>query len=168
MSQLMRNILVWLAISGITFVAIQNIYNQSPSQNMNYSEFVSLVNKDQISQVSFKGDGYTIEGITQEGNSFTTTRPIYVQDDQLMTDLFEHRVEVLGEEPQRESIWTQLLVASFPILIILAIFFFFMRQMQGGMGGRGGPMSFGKSKARMLEGGKVKTTFREVAGVEQA
>ena len=108
MSQLMRNILVWLAISGITFVAIQNIYNQSPSQNMNYSEFVSLVNKDQISQVSFKGDGYTIEGITQEGNSFTTTRPIYVQDDQLMTDLFEHRVEVLGEEPQRESIWTQL------------------------------------------------------------
>ena len=125
MSQLMRNILVWLAISGITFVAIQNIYNQSPSQNMNYSEFVSLVNKDQISQVSFKGDGYTIEGVTQEGNSFTTTRPIYVQDDQLMTDLFEHRVEVLGEEPQRESIWTQLLVASFPILIILAIFFFF-------------------------------------------
>ena len=164
----MRNILVWLAISGITFVAIQNIYNQSPSQNMNYSEFVSLVNKDQISQVSFKGDGYTIEGITQEGNSFTTTRPIYVQDDQLMTDLFEHRVEVLGEEPQRESIWTQLLVASFPILIILAIFFFFMRQMQGGMGGRGGPMSFGKSKARMLEGGKVKTTFRDVAGVEEA
>jgi len=168
MSQLMRNILVWLAISGITFVAIQNIYNQSPSQNMNYSEFVSLVNKDQISQVSFKGDGYTIEGITQEGNSFTTTRPLYIQDDQLMTDLFEHRVEVLGEEPQRESIWTQLLVASFPILIILAIFFFFMRQMQGGMGGRGGPMSFGKSKARMLEGGKVKTTFRDVAGVEEA
>ena len=164
----MRNILVWLAISGITFVAIQNIYNQSPSQNMNYSEFVSLVNKDQISQVSFKGDGYTIEGVTQEGNSFKTTRPVYVQDDQLMTDLFEHRVEVLGEEPQRESIWTQLLVASFPILIILAIFFFFMRQMQGGMGGRGGPMSFGKSKARMLEGGKVKTTFRDVAGVEEA
>ena len=164
----MRNILVWLAISGITFVAIQNIYNQSPSQNMNYSEFVSLVNKDQISQVSFKGDGYTIEGVTQEGNSFKTTRPLYVQDDQLMTDLFEHRVEVLGEEPQRESIWTQLLVASFPILIILAIFFFFMRQMQGGMGGRGGPMSFGKNKARMLEGGKVKTTFRDVAGVEEA
>ena len=164
----MRNILVWLAISGITFVAIQNIYNQSPSQNMNYSEFVSLVNKDQISQVSFKGDGYTIEGVTQEGNSFKTTRPLYIQDDQLMTDLFEHRVEVLGEAPQRESIWTQLLVASFPILIILAIFFFFMRQMQGGMGGRGGPMSFGKSKARMLEGGKVKTTFRDVAGVEEA
>ncbi len=168
MSQLMRNILVWLAISAITFIAIQNIYNQSPSQNMNYSEFVSLVNKDQISQVSFKGDGYTIEGVTQEGNPFKTTRPVYVQDDQLMTDLFEHRVEVLGEEPQRESIWTQLLVASFPILIILAIFFFFMRQMQGGMGGRGGPMSFGKSKAKLLEGGKVKTTFRDVAGVEEA
>ena len=65
MSQLMRNILVWLAISGITFVAIQNIYNQTPSQNMNYSEFVSLVNKDQISQVSFKGDGLSLIHISE-------------------------------------------------------------------------------------------------------
>ena len=87
----MRNILVWLVISGITFVAIQNIYNQGPSQNMNYSEFVSLVNKDQISQVSFKGDGYTIEGTTQDGTPFKTTRPVYVQDDQLMNDLFDHQ-----------------------------------------------------------------------------
>jgi cell division protease FtsH len=61
-----------------------------------------------------------------------------------------------------------LLVASFPILIIIAIFMFFMRQMQGGMGGRGGPMSFGRSKAKLLEGGKVKTTFADVAGVEEA
>ena len=103
-----------------------------------------------------------------DGSSFTTTRLIYVQDNQLMDDLFAHQVEVLGEQPQSDSIWSQLLVASFPILIILAIFFFFMRQMQGGAGGRGGPMSFGKSKAKMLEGGKVKTTFKDVAGVEEA
>jgi len=168
MSQFLRNTFIWLFIAGATFFALQN-FNQGPSsENMTYSEFVSLVNKDQIASVSFQGDGYTINGFKDDGTPFTTTRPIYVQDNQLMDDLFEHQVEVFGEEPQTESIWTQLLVASFPILIILAIFFFFMRQMQGGMGGRGGPMSFGKSKAKMLEGGKVKTTFKDVAGVEEA
>ena len=168
MSQFMKNALLWMAIVGMTFFAIQSVYDGPPKENMTYSEFISLVNKDQISTVSFKGDGFTIDGTMNDGSSFTTTRPIYVQDNQLMDDLFGHQVEVLGEQPQSDSIWSQLLVASFPILIILAIFFFFMRQMQGGAGGRGGPMSFGKSKAKMLEGGKVKTTFKDVAGVEEA
>ena len=168
MSQFLRNTFIWLFIAGSTFFALQNFNQGQSSENMTYSEFVSLVNKDQIASVSFQGDGYTINGFKDDGTPFTTTRPIYVQDNQLMDDLFDHQVEVFGEEPQTESIWTQLLVASFPILIILAIFFFFMRQMQGGMGGRGGPMSFGKSKAKMLEGGKVKTTFKDVAGVEEA
>ena len=168
MSQFMKNALLWMAIAGMTFFAIQSVYDGPPKENMTYSAFISLVNKDQISTVSFKGDGFTIDGTMNDGSSFTTTRPIYVQDNQLMDDLFAHQVEVLGEQPQSDSIWSQLLVASFPILIILAIFFFFMRQMQGGAGGRGGPMSFGKSKAKMLEGGKVKTTFKDVAGVEEA
>ena len=168
MSQFMKNALLWMAIVGMTFFAIQSVYDGPSKESMTYSEFISLVNKDQISTVSFKGDGFTIDGTMNDGSSFTTTRPIYVQDNQLMDDLFDHQVEVLGEQPQSDSIWSQLLVASFPILIILAIFFFFMRQMQGGAGGRGGPMSFGKSKAKMLEGGKVKTTFKDVAGVEEA
>ena len=168
MSQFMKNALLWMAIVGMTFFAIQSVYEGPPKETMTYSQFISLVNKDQISTVSFKGDGFTIDGTMSDGSTFTTTRPIYVQDNQLMDDLFAHQVEVLGEQPQSDSIWSQLLVASFPILIILAIFFFFMRQMQGGAGGRGGPMSFGKSKAKMLEGGKVKTTFKDVAGVEEA
>ena len=168
MSQLMKNALLWMAIVGMTFFAVQNAYQAAPKQSMTYSEFVSLVNKDQISSVSFKGDGFTIDGTLGDGSAFTTTRPLYIQDDRLMNDLFAHQVEVLGEQPESDSIWSQLLVASFPILIILAIFFFFTRQMQGGAGGKGGPMSFGKSKAKMLEGGKVKTTFKDVAGVEEA
>ena len=168
MSQLMKNALLWMAIVGMTFFAVQNAYEAAPKKSMTYSEFVSLINKDQISSVSFKGDGFTIDGTLGDGSTFTTTRPLYVQDDRLMNDLFTHQVEVLGEQPESDSIWSQLLVASFPILIILAIFFFFMRQMQGGAGGKGGPMSFGKSKAKMLEGGKVKTTFKDVAGVEEA
>lgn len=66
---------------------------------------------------------------------------------------------VEGKQPEQQSIWTQLLVASFPILVIIAVFMFFMRQMQGGAGGKGGPMSFGKSKARLLSEDQVKTTL---------
>ncbi len=73
-----------------------------------------------------------------------------------------------GKQPEQQSIWTQLLVASFPILVIIAVFMFFMRQMQGGAGGKGGPMSFGKSKARLLSEDQVKTTFADVAGCDEA
>src|SRR5690606_13359588 len=71
-------------------------------------------------------------------------------------------------EVEQPSLWHQLLVVSFPILIIIAVFLFFMRQMQGGAGGRGGPMSFGKSKARLLGEDQIKTTFADVAGVDEA
>jgi cell division protease FtsH len=75
---------------------------------------------------------------------------------------------VQGARPEQQSLWGQLLVASFPILVIIAVFMFFMRQMQGGSGGRGGPMSFGKSKARLLSEDQIKTTFADVAGVDEA
>src|SRR5690554_5915046 len=84
-----------------------------------------------------------------------------------MDDLLANPVEVIGKEPERQSLWTQLLVAAFPILIIIALFVFFMRQMQGGGGGKG-PMSFGKSKARLLSDDQIKTTFADVAGVDEA
>ncbi len=80
----------------------------------------------------------------------------------------EHGVVTIFETVEQPSIWAQLLVGAFPILLLLGIFFFFMRQMQGGMSGKGGPMSFGKSKAKLMEGGKVTTTFEDVAGCEEA
>jgi cell division protease FtsH len=92
-----------------------------------------------------------------------------IGDDRLLSDLFENDVDVIAKEPEQQSIWTQLLVASFPILIIIALFFFFMRQMQGGgAGGKGGPMSFGKSKAKLLGEDQIKITFADVAGVDEA
>jgi cell division protease FtsH len=95
-------------------------------------------------------------------------RPL-LDDPKLIDDLLQHNVVVEGTKPERQSLWTQLLVASFPILIILAIFMFFMRQMQGGAGGgKGGPMAFGKSKARLLSEDQIKTTFADVAGVDEA
>src|SRR5690606_24036207 len=112
--------------------------------------------------------GVNIVGQRKNGSRFTTIRP-YIEDPKLIDDLLQHNVAVRGSEPEQQSIWTQLLVASFPILIIIAVFMFFMRQMQGGgVGGKGGPMAFGKSKAKMLSEDQVKVTFADVAGVDEA
>jgi cell division protease FtsH len=92
-----------------------------------------------------------------------------IGDAQLMDDLFANNVEIIGRGPEQQSLISQLLVASFPILIIIGLFFFFMRQMQGGTGGgKGGPMSFGKSKAKLLGEDQIKITFADVAGVDEA
>jgi cell division protease FtsH len=112
-------------------------------------------------------DGLTISAERTDGSSFETIRPM-VEDPKLMDDLLAHNVVVEGKQPEQQSVWTQLLVASFPILLILAVFMFFMRQMQGGGGGRGGPMSFGKSKAKLLGEDQITTTFADVAGVDEA
>jgi cell division protease FtsH len=108
-----------------------------------------------------------ITGKRNDGDSFKTIRPA-IQDNGLIGDLVDNHVVVEGKQPEQQSIWTQLLVASFPILVIIAVFMFFMRQMQGGAGGKGGPMSFGKSKARLLSEDQVKTTLADVAGCDEA
>ena len=167
MSEIIKNLLMWLFIAITMFSVFSNFSNEPSTTELSYSEFISQVESDQVLSVEFMSDNYTLKGKTVNGESFTTVRPPFLQDD-LSETLSEHRVAVTGKKPEEQSILKQLLIASFPILIILAVFIFFMRQMQGGMGGKSGPMSFGKSKAKMLEGGKVKTTFSDVAGVEEA
>ena len=167
MSELLKNLLMWLFIAITVFSVFNNFNTETSVQELSYSEFISQVESDQVLSVEFSSDNYTLKGKTVNGESFETVRPPFLQDD-LSEILTDHRVAVTGERPEEQSILKQLLIASFPILIILAVFIFFMRQMQGGLGGKSGPMSFGKSKAKMLEGGKVKTSFADVAGVEEA
>ena len=167
MSELLKNLLMWLFIAITVFSVFNNLNTETSAQELSYSEFISQVESDQVLSVEFASDNYTLKGKTVNGESFETVRPPFLQDD-LSEILSDHRVAVTGERPEEQSVLKQLLIASFPILIILAVFIFFMRQMQGGMGGKSGPMSFGKSKAKMLEGGKVKTSFADVAGVEEA
>jgi len=167
MSELLKNLLMWLFIAITVFSVFNNFNTETSTQELSYSEFISQVESDQVLSVEFSADNYTLKGKTVNGESFETVRPPFLQDD-LSEILTDHRVAVTGERPEEQSILKQLLIASFPILIILAVFIFFMRQMQGGLGGKSGPMSFGKSKAKMLEGGKVKTSFADVAGVEEA
>ena len=167
MSELLKNLLMWLFIAITVFSVFNNFNTEASVQELSYSEFISQVESDRVLSVEFSADNYTLKGKTVNGESFETVRPPFLQDD-LSEILTDHRVAVTGERPEEQSVLKQLLIASFPILIILAVFIFFMRQMQGGLGGKSGPMSFGKSKAKMLEGGKVKTSFADVAGVEEA
>jgi cell division protease FtsH len=167
MSGLLKNILMWLFIAVTMFTVFSNFSSDSKQEVISYSEFLAQVESDQVLSVEFQNDNYTINGKTVNGKNFETVKPPFLQDD-LSQILRDHRVSVIGEKPEQQSILKQLLVASFPILIILAVFIFFMRQMQGGISGKSGPMSFGRSKAKLLEGGKVKTNFTDVAGIEEA
>ena len=113
-------------------------------------------------------DGYTLTGVLNDNKRFEVNLPPTVRDDRLMDEMLRSNVQVEARPIEKQGIWTQLLVASFPILVIVVVFMFFMRQMQGGGSGRGGPMSFGKSKARLLSEDQIKTTFADVAGVDEA
>ena len=165
LNDMVKNLLLWLVIAAVLLSVFNNFNMQQSPEQVGYSELIAEIQSDQVKKVVV--DGLTISGERYDGSNFETIRPM-VEDPKLIDDLLEHKVEVEGRKPEQQSVWTQLLVASFPILIIIAVFMFFMRQMQGGAGGRGGPMSFGKSKARLLGEDQITTTFGDVAGVDEA
>ncbi|AIB43980.1 MAG: ATP-dependent metalloprotease [Pseudomonadales bacterium RIFCSPLOWO2_12_60_38] len=160
-----KNLILWLIIAAVLVTVMNNFSSPNEPQTLNYSDFIQQVKDGKVERVAV--DGYVITGKRNDGDSFKTIRPA-IQDNGLIGDLVDNKVVVEGKQPEQQSIWTQLLVASFPILVIIAVFMFFMRQMQGGAGGKGGPMSFGKSKARLLSEDQVKTTLADVAGCDEA
>ncbi len=165
MNDMGKNLLLWLIIAAVLLAVFNNFTPEPSTQELTYSEFVERVQRGQVTEVTI--DGLVVQGTLRNGEAFETIRP-QMDDPKLMDDLINNQVRIEGKRPEQQSIWTQLLIASFPILIIIAVFLFFMRQMQGGAGGRGGPMSFGKSKARLLAEDQIKTTFSDVAGVDEA
>ncbi|MBS04989.1 MAG: ATP-dependent metalloprotease [Gammaproteobacteria bacterium] len=165
MSDMGKNLLLWLVIAAVLLVVFNNFGMREGPDELEYSRFVDLVNSNEVRAVDI--DGLTISGELHNGQKFETMQP-QVTDQKLIDDLLEHDVITTGARPEQQSIWTQLVVASFPILIIIAVFMFFMRQMQGGASGRGGPLTFGKSKAKLLGEDQINTTFKDVAGVDEA
>jgi cell division protease FtsH len=165
LNDITKNLVLWLVIAVVLFSVFESFNKQSASNTLNYSDFIASVRDDRVKEVTI--DGLVIEGMNRDNSTFKTIRP-QVQDPKLIDDLYNHNVTIKGREVEQPSLLNQLLVASFPILIIIAVFWFFMRQMQGGAGGKGGPMSFGKSKARLLGEDQIKTTFADVAGVDEA
>jgi cell division protease FtsH len=159
-----KNLVLWAIIAAVLMTVFNNFQNVSQAKELKYSEFISSVRTGQVERVSIAGQN--IEGVLSNGESFSSILPAY--DDKLIDDLLNNNVQVEGKKPEQQSIWSQLLVASFPILVIIAVFMFFMRQMQGGGGGGKGPMSFGKSKAKLLSEDQIKTTFDDVAGCDEA
>lgn len=130
---------------------------------MDYSKFIMEVKNGQIQKVVI--EERSITGETKGGESFKTYMPTY--DPGLMGDLLANNVVVEGKPPEGENFWANLFISTFPVLLIIAAWLFFMRQMQMG-GGRGGALSFGKSRARLLASEQVKVTFEDVAGVDEA
>ena len=165
MNDMAKNLIVWLVLAAILLSVFNSFTPQPVDNEVVYSDFVEEVQNERVSSVTI--NGLIIEGVRRDGTEFKTVRP-NVQDPGLMDDLLNHKVKVVGKEPETPSLISQLLLAAFPILLILAIFVFFMRQMQGGGGGKGGPMSFGKSKAKLLSSDQINTTFADVAGVDEA
>ena len=164
MNDMAKNIILWLVIAVVLLSVFNNFSVQPSPVRLDYSDFIVEVDNNRVRK-AIVGD-HIISGERLNGDKFEVVIPA-IPDLDLMSDLLEHGVVVEGRQPERQSLWMQLLVAAFPILLILAIFMFFMRQMQGGGGGRG-PMMFGKSKARLLGEDQIKTTFADVAGVEEA
>lgn len=159
-----KNLILWLIIAGVLLTVFQKLDSPVSNQEIAYSQFIQSVQSGQVKKVTIAGAN--IDGEYSNGQLFETVRPGH--DPKMMDDLLEHKVEVQGKKAEQQSIWTQLLVASFPILVIIAVFMFFMRQMQGGGGGGRGPMAFGKSKAKLLGEDQIKTTFADVAGCDEA
>ncbi|MFL0810325.1 MAG: ATP-dependent zinc metalloprotease FtsH [Agarilytica sp.] len=160
-----KNLVLWLVIAVVLFSVFQNFSDTGPRDEVTYTEFVQDVQDGRVKDVVI--DNAYIRGVRHDGRSFTVVRPD-VYDFKLIDELIDNNVNTVGAKPEQTSLWQQLLVASFPILLFIAVFIFFMRQMQGGAGGRGGPMSFAKSKAKLLGEDQVKTTFSDVAGVDEA
>ncbi|MDB9898962.1 ATP-dependent zinc metalloprotease FtsH [Gammaproteobacteria bacterium] len=168
MNSIFRNILVWIVLGSLLIYVFDNIENSTAREQISYSQFKEEILSDRIAKVIFQGDQMTITGDRLDGSKFETVHPIFKKDDAVDKAIEENGIIAVYEKIEQPSIWSQLLVGAFPIILLLGIFFFFMRQMQGGMSGKGGPMSFGKSKAKLMEGGKVKTNFGDVAGCEEA
>jgi cell division protease FtsH len=160
LNRLNKNIALWLGVV-LVFVLLINLFSQPrvKRDEINLSEFLDLVEKGEISEVLIQGD--YVQGTLLSGRQFKTYNPGYTK---LIEDLREKEVMITGEE-ERQSPWTTILISWFPMVIIIAIWVFLMRQMQAG-GGKA--MSFGKSRAKLLTEQQQKFTFEDVAGIDEA
>ena len=162
MNQFYKNLALWLVI-GIVLIALFNMFNQplTPQSEVVFSDFMDQVEQGQVNEVVISGDN--ISGKYVDGKAFQTTAP--PKDPDLIKSLRQKSVRIVVVAPEQTSWYMSILISWFPMLLLLGIWIFFMRQMQAG-GGKA--MSFGKSKARLLNDTKNKTTFKDVAGVDEA
>jgi cell division protease FtsH len=162
LNNLMKNIGVWLII-GLILMTLFNQFskNQTAGTQVDYSQFIDNVKQGQVSKVTIQGN--TVKGVTTDGRHFSTYKP---DDPWLVSDLLKYNVNVEAKPEEESSFLMTIFVSWFPMLLLIGVWIFFMRQMQGG--GKGGAFSFGKSRARMLDESANQVTFADVAGVDEA
>jgi len=155
-----KNLMLWATIS-LVMVVLFNLFNQpqAPQQKLSYTEFLQKVDSGEVIEVTLQGE--EIRGKTVDGSSFMTYSP---NDPEMVKKLLEHKVQVKAE-PVEGAPWYTLFISWFPMLLLIGVWIFFMRQMQGG-GGKA--MSFGRSKAKLISEETAKVTFEDVAGVDEA
>ncbi len=164
MNDLAKNVILWIVIA-VVLLSVFNSFGPSSrtAPPIDYSTFLSYVNDGSVERVEF--DGNAIRGVRHK-EQFVTYNP-ETDNGPLIDELREHNVSIAARAPKQQSFLLQLFISSFPILLLIAVWVYFMRQMQGAGGGRGA-MSFGKSRARLLGEDQVSVTFADVAGVEEA
>ncbi len=163
MNDIAKNILLWVVIAIVLMSVFNNFGSQHTQGNqLEYSQFIQDVKQGRVKQVLI--EGRSIYGYFDNSERFITYAP---DDPGLIGDLLASGVVVSAKPPEKQSLLTQIFISWFPMLLLIGVWIFFMRQMQGGGAGRGA-MSFGKSKARLLNEDQVKVTFNDVAGAEEA
>lgn len=163
MNNFYKNLSMWLVI-GLTMILLFNLFNkpQSSITSLTYSEFIASVDNKAINRVAISGD--VISGTLQDGKPFQTIYPI--ADRELIPILRQAGVDINVKEVNKDSWIMTIFVSWFPMLLLIGVWVFFMRQMQGG--GKGGALSFGKNRAKLTEQSDNKVTFDDVAGIDEA
>ena len=159
-----KNLILWLIVAVVIIYGLEAINSNGNSGNEtnNYVQFKQEIDQGKISRV--KIDGKIITATTTDGKNFNVIMPI--MDPTLLPKLEEKNVETSGVKPEEPSIFISILISWFPMILLIAVWIFYMRSMQGG--GKGGALGFSKSKAKLLREDQVHTTFADVAGCDEA
>jgi len=162
LNNLVKTVAIWLVIAMVLMVVFNQVNVQKSVQKpMEYSQFIDEVKQGRVAKVTI--EGRVLKGVKSTGEKFTTYAP---SDPWLVSDLLKAGVIVEAKPDEEPSLLMNIFVSWFPMLLLIGVWIFFMRQMQGG--GRGGAFSFGKSRARMLDESSNTVTFADVAGCEEA
>ncbi|KYK86118.1 hypothetical protein SA2200_07855, partial [Aggregatibacter actinomycetemcomitans serotype d str. SA2200] len=161
MNDMVKNLILWVVVAIVMMTAYQSFNTTSGGGVTDYTTFISDVENNQVRQAKFEDNEILVT--KTDGTKYTTVIPL--EDKDLLNDLLKKKVKVEGTPPERRSLLSQILISWFPMLLLIGVWVFFMRQMQGG-GGKA--MSFGKSRARMMTQEQIKTTFADVAGCDEA
>ncbi|MFK8026676.1 MAG: ATP-dependent zinc metalloprotease FtsH [Gammaproteobacteria bacterium] len=165
MNDMVKNLILWAVIVVVLMSVFNNFTKTTkPTAQLSYSQFVQEVRSGQIREVTIEADNRTIQGYKTSGDKFTAFNP---NDTKLVDELLQNNVVIQTNPGQSRSILVDIFISWFPMLLLIGVWIFLMRQMQGGGGSRGA-MSFGKSKARLMGEDQIKVTFADVAGVEEA